>query len=382
MSAPTVRGWCPGAHRPMRSGDGLVVRLRPFRAELPAAQGQALCALAETYGNGMLELTSRANLQLRGVRETAFPPLFERLGALGLIDADPDLEARRNILMPLGWRDGDLTDRLHAALLKTLPALPHLPGKMGIALDTGPRAHLAADSADFRFELAQTGELMLRPDSAARGRPVAEADAMDALADLAAWFIASGGPAAGRMARHLPRAAVPGVWQQVLPRSAGPALVPGAVEADRLIGVPFGTIEAAALSALLRASGARAMRLMTGRLFCLLGGRGDTPVPGFVTTPDSPLLGVHACPGAPFCPQATVATRALATRLAPRVDGGLHVSGCAKGCALPRAARLTLVGRNGAFDLVENGAPSDLPSRTGLTPAQLDDLPTLLPGMP
>ena len=28
MSAPIVQGWCPGAHRPMMSGDGLVVRVR------------------------------------------------------------------------------------------------------------------------------------------------------------------------------------------------------------------------------------------------------------------------------------------------------------------------------------------------------------------
>ena len=28
MSAPQVFGWCPGALRPMMSGDGLVVRLR------------------------------------------------------------------------------------------------------------------------------------------------------------------------------------------------------------------------------------------------------------------------------------------------------------------------------------------------------------------
>ena len=29
MSAPVIQGWCPGALRPMMSGDGLVVRVRP-----------------------------------------------------------------------------------------------------------------------------------------------------------------------------------------------------------------------------------------------------------------------------------------------------------------------------------------------------------------
>ena len=77
MSAPLVKGWCPGAHRPMLSGDGLVVRVRPFRAELSAAQALALCDLARTHGNGTLELTSRANLQIRGVPEAAFPALLD-----------------------------------------------------------------------------------------------------------------------------------------------------------------------------------------------------------------------------------------------------------------------------------------------------------------
>ena len=29
MSAFEIKGWCPGALRPMLSGDGLVVRVRP-----------------------------------------------------------------------------------------------------------------------------------------------------------------------------------------------------------------------------------------------------------------------------------------------------------------------------------------------------------------
>ena len=61
-TSPSVKGWCPGAHRPMMSGDGLVVRVRPFRAELSSDQAHGLCDLAERFGNGTLDLTSRANL--------------------------------------------------------------------------------------------------------------------------------------------------------------------------------------------------------------------------------------------------------------------------------------------------------------------------------
>ena len=36
MSAAAIKGWCPGALRPMQSGDGLVVRVRPFGGRLEA----------------------------------------------------------------------------------------------------------------------------------------------------------------------------------------------------------------------------------------------------------------------------------------------------------------------------------------------------------
>ncbi|MGK7654248.1 hypothetical protein ACSQ76_18130 [Roseovarius sp. B08] len=113
------------------------------------------------------------------------------------------------------------------------------------------------------------------------------------------------------------------------------------------------------------------MRLMLNRLFLLVDGTpGDTP---FVTQPGNPLMSAHACPGAPFCPQATVSTMDIARDLAPRVSGTLHVSGCAKGCALPRAADTTLTGRDGRFDLVRNGAPWDTPCARGLGPEDLNE---------
>jgi precorrin-3B synthase len=45
----------------------------------------------------------------------------------------------------------------------------------------------------------------------------------------------------------------------------------------------------------------------------------------------------------------------------------LHVSGCAKGCAHPRPAPVTLVARDGLYDLVRNGRPGDAPVATDLT---------------
>ncbi|WP_395664493.1 hypothetical protein [Methylocella sp.] len=90
---------------------------------------------------------------------------------------------------------------------------------------------------------------------------------------------------------------------------------------------------------------------------------------GLILDASDPLLRVVACPGAPACAQARASVRPLARALAPRLPAGrlLHVSGCAKGCALPGPADLTLVGRDdGGFDLVRDGAPWDEPARRAI----------------
>ena len=60
--APVIKGWCPGALTPMMSGDGLVVRVRPFGGRISAEQAKGLADLATQSGNGMMDLSSRCLL--------------------------------------------------------------------------------------------------------------------------------------------------------------------------------------------------------------------------------------------------------------------------------------------------------------------------------
>ncbi|MDB5378214.1 MAG: cobalamin biosynthesis protein CobG, partial [Rubritepida sp.] len=85
---------------------------------------------------------------------------------------------------------------------------------------------------------------------------------------------------------------------------------------------------------------------------------------GLVTDPADPRRRVIACPGLPACASAEAETRTLAAALAalPSLPGTVHVSGCAKGCAHPGPAAITLVGRDGGFGLVRAGGPRDLPA--------------------
>lgn len=371
MSRPIAKGWCPGAYRPMMSGDGLVVRVRPVMARLTAGQVLGLCALAQEFGSGLIDLTSRSNLQIRGVAEEDHEVLLKELNALDLLPDDPLLEARRNILIAPGWRDGDVTEQLATELYARLAELPELPAKFGFAIDTGDAPVFQEDSADIRIERGAEG-LILRADGSAEGRIVFEADAVSAAIELAHWFADTGGSESRRMAPHVKTTPMPEEWRKSTPLPAGAKYAVGPAEIGTYYGAPFGQIEAAQLANLVKTSGCRALRVTPWRLF-LTEDAAPVDTNDFVTSPDDPLLMVDACPGAPLCSSSTVETRALAKKLARKTNARLHVSGCNKGCAFPRVSDLTLVGREARFDLVKDGLPWDEPSLTGLTEKDLID---------
>jgi precorrin-3B synthase len=349
----------------MMSGDGLVVRVRPRLARLSAAQALGLCELADRFGNGTIDLTNRANLQLRGVKETDHQPLLEELAALDLLDAEPGIEVRRNILVSPLYATGDVTARLTQQLINRLSDLPALPAKFGFAVDTGHKRLLASDSADIRIETGAEG-LILRADGCDTGCHVAEADAIDRVIALAEWFAERFTPETRRMARVVAAQGFPQNWLGSVPATIGAPLQPGACDLGAMYGAAFGQLPARRLFGLIEDSGASALRVTPWRLILLEGGAA-IPASAFVSDGTDPLMTTDACPGAPFCPQAQAATRDIARALAPRVSGSLHVSGCSKGCARMGAADVTLVGHDGRFDLVKQGRAGDEPSQHGLT---------------
>jgi precorrin-3B synthase len=358
----------------MASGDGLLVRVRPFRGRLTRAQLLALCDAAETFGSGLIELTSRANLQLRGVTESAWPALLACLAGQGLLDPDPATERRRNILLAPDWQPGDAIDAAARLLLARLRELPELPGKLGFAVDAGPAPVLGAASADFRIERATTGALLVRADGRALGTTVdSVAAAVEHLLRLAHWFVDSGGWVSGRMRRH--RAPLP-AWAtaSTAPAAARGPLPLGAHPLGRLYGLPFGRAPAAVLRAAVAPARVTGVRLTPWRRLLVEGGYAlkSAPLPaGLLSDNRDPRLFMDACPGAPHCGQASVATLALAERLSGRIDGPVHLSGCSKGCARQAPATLCLTGRAGRFDLILGGRADATPAAAGLTESEV-----------
>ncbi|MBU2981656.1 cobalamin biosynthesis protein CobG [Lentibacter algarum] len=353
---PTIKGWCPGAYKPMMSGDGLILRIRPRLARLTAKQALGMCDLAQQYGSGHIDLTNRANLQIRGIKEADHEALLEALNQLDLLDADPALEGRRNILVTPFYEAGDITERLATALTDALHKLPELPAKFGFAIDTGEAPLLADASADIRIERSELG-LILRADGTDLGHETTEATAINDAIKLARWFANTRTLEQRRMAQ---------ITQQgvTAPRPPSEQPQPSLTATGALLGAAFGSLNAADLAALITTSQATALRTTPWRMFVLEGADMPTNSP-FITEAHDPVLSAHACPGAPYCPSATVTTRPIASVLAKRNRVQVHVSGCSKGCAFSKPCALTYIGHDGYFDLVRDGCAWDAPVSRG-----------------
>src|SRR5262249_6439668 len=140
------------------------------------------------------------------------------------------------------------------------------------------------------------------------------------------------------------------------------------------LGLAFGHAQADALielASIAEANGARRLRSAPFRAILL----GPLSEPralvmrqiaerlGFLVDARHPRRRIVACPGAPSCTSGLIAARAIAAELAPRLPASLslvHISGCAKGCAHPAPAPLTIVGTAHGCGIVDDGSARDL----------------------
>jgi precorrin-3B synthase len=411
--APYRKGWCPGALRPMETGDGLLARVRASRGRLSLDQAVALADAAIACGNGAIGLSSRANLHLRGLSERTLPDVHARLEDAGLIDADPEIERLRNIVVsPLD--DLDLEAFLDlgpsvAALEKRLTEdkdLRPLPAKFSFVLDAQGRLPLGEVEADIRFEASRDGTfaVYLAGDDMLAAQCASD-ETGDVAARLGLAFLALTGAGEGtvrRMRALVERERAEAIFAKAALRAEPykrpqrrPALrdVLGAhaYGAKFVVGAAaaFGEIDAVRFKALIenaRALGASSLRLTPWRAFLITGldGSGAESLVdsmtelGFIVDAGDPRLRIAACPGAPACMHGHLRVRDDATRWAAKLPKGdgviLHVSGCVKGCAKPTATAATFTATATGYDLILDGRAGDPPMHGGLSSAEVERL--------
>ncbi|TWA55050.1 precorrin-3B synthase [Azospirillum baldaniorum] len=441
-NTPRRRGMCPGVLAPMEVGDGLLVRVRVPAGVLPAASAKRIAELGRRYGNGLVDLSHRGNLQLRGVAAADMAALIAELRALGYVSEDAESEAVRNVLTsPTAGLDGTavLDVRPYALALDARLAadrdLHRLPPKFGWLVDGGGQASLFDSSTDVRFDAvavavagAVDGPLFrvglggtvegaavlghCRPDdlvelAAALARAFLElrhtlaepprrmaglvkALGVEVLRERVAGLLSCPHPS---HAAHGPLPSPAGQGRELSPPQTSFPPLPsgggsgwGQTPPTRLflgpqpswlgVAFPFGRLDCDRLEAL--AAFTHEIRITPWRALLLAapqdGAANTAKALGGILDHGDIRLKLTACSGVTGCDVGTTDTHADGLAIAERAGGLLeavrmvHVSGCAKGCAHPGAADVTLTARDGVYDVALNTTPGGTPWRSGLTP--------------
>jgi precorrin-3B synthase len=404
LAHPHRRGVCPGLSAPMTTGDGLLVRLLPTGTiALDAFAG--LCAAARQHGNGIIEVTSRGSIQIRGLSAASAPRFATAIAALGIAAGD----GIQVLTDPLAGLDAEQIIDTGALATDLRRALGHsslaqrLSAKVSVVIDGGGSLSLDGIAADVRLRVEAVDgvaalygsvggdgrnavplgwvairdgvevtirlfEVLAQRGRVARVRDVVAAEGIAAFRSAVADLIIHDGPA--RSQRRFSDAI--GIYP----------LRDGTFAYG--VGLAFGHADATSLRRLTEAAeaaGASGMRAAPGRVLMIVGLTQQMTSSfaaaaaglGFIVRADDPRRHVIACAGAPICTSADIAARAIAPQIAaaaaPHLDGSfkIHISGCAKGCAHPAPAALTIVGTPAGCALISNGSTRDMPFATVAT---------------
>lgn len=376
------------------AADGPLARVRLPGGAVSPAQLRELAACAADLGSGVIELTSRANVQVRGLRS---PAVFaSRVAAAGLLPSAAHERVRNIVASPLGGRgpsgclDTELLVRALDEALCGSPGLAELPGRFLFALDdgtedvtglgadvtfatTGPdgRPPSAAtpserpppkDTPGGRLLLAGVDTGLTAGQDAAVSLMIAAAQAfLGERAGGGAWRVHELADGPARIAARLGGLAAAGAGRSTgvgRPRPGRMAQRDGRVAVEAV--VPLGRLSAAQARAL--ANSGPVIRLTPWRTAMLLDlspteaekAAKVLDAAGLATDPGSPWAGVTACTGRPGCAKALADVRADARRWVESLEGApgtpVHWSGCERRCGLPRGRIVQMIATTEGYE--------------------------------
>ncbi|MBE1491797.1 precorrin-3B synthase [Plantactinospora soyae] len=403
MSAPATpsprspEDRCPGALRAHQAADGLLVRVRLPGGQLRPGQLRVLADVADTDGDGTLELTSRANLQIRGLADDdAVRRAAERIAAAGLLPT-PTHERVRNLLAsPLSGRDGrgrldvrPMVRDLDAAL-RGAADLASLSGRFLFALDDG-RYDVTTLGADLCWVAGEDALRLAGTDTGLRAGPAAAVELLIEAAraflrvrgdrsDL--WRLADlpDGPARVTAALGRPVAQPDPPLPADGPAVGGEAVPTVGVRPDGLVvaGARLGRLTAGQARELAELAATDEIIITPWRSVVLDSTRPDTvgrlATAGLLVEPSSPWRGVSACTGRPGCASALADVRQdLTDALADAATGAetpatvgeggtvggrmlpVHVVGCDRCCGRPAGPAVLAVATGSGYRIEAAG---------------------------
>jgi len=145
--------------------DSFMLRCRVPAGELTAAQLRGLAGIAEDWGGGYADITTRANIQIREIPPRHIVKCLLKLQEIGLTSRGSGVDNVRNITAtPTAGIDKDelidtrpLAKGLHHYILNNRD-LYDLPRKFNVAFDGGGSISVVADTNDIGFVAVRVGE--------------------------------------------------------------------------------------------------------------------------------------------------------------------------------------------------------------------------------
>jgi precorrin-3B synthase len=345
---------CPGVLRLAEAADGLLARVRLPGGLVSREQLLVLAGLAGELGDGRVELTSRGNVQLRGLRADAAGSLTNELTEAGLCASERLAELPGRFLFAIDDGRGDVAG-LGADVVATVRADGAAVSGLAVSVDDVPDVMLASAEA-FLVLRAGDGGTAWRvadlPGGADRVRAAVAARfglaaARDEAGTPGSAGVATTARPVGLVARH--------ETDGGMESAASVRDDPGA---SAVLIAPLGRLTAAQLTWVAERAGKREARITPWRSV-VLPHLADAPRVlreaarlGFGTDEGSPWLRVTACAGRPGCASALADVQADAAGFAGRWPGRVvHVSGCERHCGRPAATEIDVTATSEGYQV-------------------------------
>lgn len=406
---------CPGVYRLSLMRDGAMARIRVPGGEVKVEQLRTIGKLARNHGNGLIDLTNRANLQIRGLGAQDGPKLVKALRNAGLLcDAAASDRLRNITASPLAGVDRtealDVRDQvvLLDEMLQSSPDTQGLSVKFALVVDGGGQGSLrdvGHDLGFFAFHGRSQPMFEISLAGSSSGTAIFPADVQSFVA--ATLRVLAEGGAARVKDLLIDRTSVEvvndittraGVVLHTLSSNGDDRermLELGCATGNLVVGIPLARLTAPQIEGLadLADCAKGSVRLTPWQSVVIVQASAklapDAEALGFDIT--APSVRIVACAGARGCERTEADTKADGLCLREAFAGArgfagqtIHLSGCPRGCARPGPSDILALAQpeSANYALYAGSRPSTAganPSvRSNISAA---DLPSALRGM-
>ena len=149
--------FCPGIIHAVQAKDGLLIRIRVPGGLIEPDQLRNIADLSRSFADGTIEITSRANLQLRAIRNQDLSHIVASISSAGLLPSPQHDRVRNIVTSPIAGLDSkeliDPRPLIHELdrQLRAEPIFANLHPKFSFAIYGGPR-RFSRDLDDIAIE--------------------------------------------------------------------------------------------------------------------------------------------------------------------------------------------------------------------------------------